>query len=80
MVGFPSILCLHLSDSSLCVSFVVVCCVAAVHSALSSSGNIALYVGIDLLCLWDELSSESSYPAILDLSLSFGFNLCFPSD
>ena len=33
-----------------------------------SSGGIALYIGIHLVCLWEEKSSESSYTAILDPS------------
>lgn len=44
------------------------CCFAeTIQPTLScSSGGIALYVGIYLVCLWDEVSSVSSFAATLD--------------
>lgn len=43
--------------------FSVFCCVHAVQSAISpSSGGVALYVGVDSLCQWEEVSSGSFAP------------------
>lgn len=65
-VGFPPLLCLHLS---ICCFFCgLLHCAEAVHSALGSlSGGIALYVGLDLVCMWEGFSSGSSCGAIMDL-------------
>ena len=38
-------------------------------SALRSSGQVVLYVGIDSISLWEEVSSRSSYDAILPCPL-----------
>lgn len=60
-LGFLHISCLCLSYPFLCNLFVV-----AVKSALgSSSGGINPYVAVDLFCLWEEMSSRSSYATIL---------------
>lgn len=44
---------------------VLVCAVAVQSACRSSSGENALYEGIDLVCPWEEVSSVSSY-TILD--------------
>lgn len=58
--------CHCLSYTSLCGSSIF-CWAKAVQSAPSSSGWIALYVDVYLMCLWKELSSGFSYTAILTL-------------
>lgn len=47
----------------LCLSFsypFLFCAVAVQLTLRSSSGKISLYVGLDVLCLWEEASSGSS--------------------
>ena len=45
----------------------IICYAEAVHSApSSSSGEIAPGVGVNLVCPWEQMSSGSSYAAILD--------------
>lgn len=68
-VGFPSLPCLCFFCQSLC-GLSILCCAEIVQSVFSSSsGGIAQYVGIYLVCLWEDASSGSSYPALLDPSL-----------
>lgn len=63
--GIPVVI-LSLSLPSLCGPSII-CCAEAIQSALSSSsGGIALYVGIDLVYPQEERSSMSSYAALLD--------------
>lgn len=65
-VGFL-LLCLHLSCHSLCGSSIL-CYAGAMQLALSSfSEIIALYEGVDLVCLWEVMMSGSFYAFILDL-------------
>ena len=46
----------------------IICCAEAVQSALSSSsGGITLYIDLDSVYPWEEVSSGSSYSAILEL-------------
>ena len=58
-VAFLWILCLSFSYPFL------LCTVAVQLILRSSSGKIALYVGLDVLCLWEEASSGSSYLSII---------------
>ena len=61
------LLCHNLSCYSLC-SPSILYCAKAIQSALSfSSGGITLYVGVDLLCPWQEVSSRSAHVTLLDL-------------
>lgn len=51
----------------LCNLSSLVCCVKAARSAFSRfSGRINLYVDVYLVCLWEAVSSGSSYATILD--------------
>ena len=64
-MGFLSTTRLHLSYPLLGGPSII-CCTEAVQSALSSSlGGVDLYVCVDPMCPWEEVSSESSYTAIL---------------
>ena len=57
-------------------SLSLVRCTEAVQSALiSSSGIIDLFVSVNMMCLWEEVSSGSSHAAILDWKSFFLFTV-----
>lgn len=65
-LGLLLLPCLCFSYPSL-YSPSVICCAETIHLALSSSSReIVLYMDIYSVCLWERVSSGSSYTAILD--------------
>lgn len=71
-VELPLLLFLSLSYTFSVISLSF-CFAETVQSALSSSGEIALYVSIYSVYLWEEVSSGTSCATILDPKI-------FPSD
>lgn len=57
------------SPTRVCVVSLIGCAEAVQAALSSSSGGIALAVGVNLMCSWKEMSSASSHTAILDQKL-----------
>ena len=57
---FPFLLCLFFSYTSICGSSILFCTEGIQLALSSSSVGLALYLGVDSMCPWEDLNSGPS--------------------